>query len=138
LLDGLLLSGAAVVWFGIPLTGTLPALIAVVSVYIVAVSGIGLFISSLAATMQQALLGGFLVIMPAVLLSGFTTPIENMPGWLQTATLANPARHVVAGCRAVFLEGADVAAIARYLGPMAIVAAICLTAAGWLFRRRSR
>lgn len=136
--DGLALSGAAVLWFGIPMAGSLAALAVVLAVYIVAVSGIGLFISSLAATMQQAMLGSFLFTMPAVILSGFTTPIENMPSWLQTATLANPARHVVAGCRAVFLEGADVAGVVRYLGPMAIVAVVCLTAAGWLFRVRSR
>ena len=101
-------------------------------------SGIGLFVSSLASTMQQALLGGFILIMPAVILSGFTTPIENMPLWLQRGTVANPARYVVAACRAVFLEGADVADVTRYLGPMAVMAVLTLASAGWLFRRRTR
>jgi ABC-2 type transport system permease protein len=138
LLDGLLLSAGAVAWFGVPMTGSLPALVAVLSVYAVAILGIGLFISSLAATMQQGLLGSFVFLMPAVILSGFTTPIENMPGWLQHATVANPARYAVAGCRAVFLEGASVAEVARYLVPMSIVAAVCLSAATWLFRTRTR
>jgi len=138
LFDGLLLSGGAVLWFGVPMTGTLTALCAVLSVYIVAILGVGLFVSSLATTMQQGLLGAFLFIMPAVILSGFTTPIENMPPWLQTATVANPARYVVSGCRAVFLEGAGLADVTRYLGPMAVVAAVTLSAAGWLFRHRTR
>jgi len=136
--DALLLSAGAVWWFGVPMTGTVLALCAVLAVYIVAILGIGLFLSSLAQTMQQALLGGFMFIMPAVILSGFTTPIENMPRWLQTATIANPARYVVSGCRAVFLEGAGVADVARYLVPMAVVAVLCLGAAGWLFRARTR
>jgi ABC-2 type transport system permease protein len=138
LFDGLLLSAAAVLWFDVPMTGSVGALAVLISVFALAVLGVGLFVSSLAATMQQGLLGAFMCIMPAVLLSGFTTPIENMPSWLQTATVVNPARYAVAGCRAVFLEGAGVAEIASYLVPMAGVAAVTLTAAGWLFRVRSR
>lgn len=138
LLDGLLLTGLAVVWFGVPMTGTLAALVAVLAVYACAILGVGLFVSSLATTMQQGLLGSFMVIMPSVLLSGFTTPIENMPLWLQRATIVNPARYAVAGCRAVLLEGADLAAVQPYLGPMAGMAALTLTLAGWLFRRRTQ
>ncbi|HZJ72289.1 MAG TPA: ABC transporter permease, partial [Planctomycetota bacterium] len=138
LFDGLLLSALAVVWFGVPLTGTLAALVAVLATYALAVIGVGLFVSSLATTMQQAMLGSFMAIMPFVILSGFTTPIENMPLWLQHATLANPARYAVAGCRAVFLEGAGLGDVLRYLGPMAVMAALTLTLAGWLFRYRTR
>ena len=138
LFDALLLSAGAVLWFEVPMTGSLVALTAVLSVYIVAILGVGLFLSSLAMTMQQALLGAFLFIMPAVILSGFTTPIENMPAWLRAGTVANPARYVVSGCRAVFLEGAGLADVAHYLTPMAVVAAVTLSAAGWLFRHRAR
>ena len=138
LFDGLLLSGLAVVWFGVPMTGTLPALVAVLATYACAIIGVGLFVSSLATTMQQAMLGSFMAIMPFVILSGFTTPIENMPQWLQHATMANPARYAVAGCRAVFLEGAGLGDVLRYLGPMAVVAAVTLSLAGWLFRYRTR
>jgi len=138
LFDGLLLSAGAVAWFGVPMVGTVPALVAVLSVYSIAILGIGLFISSLATTMQQGLLGAFMVMMPSVLLSGFTTPIENMPGWLQSATVANPARYAVAGCRAAFLEGADLATVGRYLLPMAVVAVATLGASAWLFRHRTR
>lgn len=138
LFDGLLLSGGAVIWFGVPMAGSFAALVAVLAVYACAVLGIGLFVSSLATTMQQGLLGAFMVIMPAVLLSGFTTPIENMPGWLRSATTVNPARYAVAGCRAVFLEGADLAGVVRFLVPMSLVALVMLAASGWLFRHRTR
>jgi ABC-2 type transport system permease protein len=138
LLDGLLLSAGAIWWFGIPMAGTLPALVALLSVYAIAILGIGLFVSALATTMQQGLLGAFMVMMPAVLLSGFTTPIENMPSWLQHATVANPARYAVAGCRAVFLEGADLGGVSLYLLPMAAIAVLTLSAAGWLFRHRAQ
>ena len=137
LVDGLLLTAGAVLWFGVPLTGTLPALVCLLAVYALAVIGVGLFISSLAATLQQGLLGAFLFTMPAVILSGFTTPIENMPAWLRAATLANPARHAVEACRAVMLEGADLAAIAGQLWPMLGIAGIALAASGWLFRART-
>lgn len=136
--DGLVLSAGAIWWFGVPMTGSFTALLAVLAVYAVALLGIGLFVSSLATTMQQGLLGAFMVMMPAVLLSGFTTPIENMPLWLQRATVLNPARYAVAGCRAVFLEGADLAAAARYLLPMAAMAVLTLAASGWLFRHRAQ
>lgn len=138
LFDGLLLSAGAIHWFGVPMQGTLAALLLLLSVYALALLGVGLFVSSLASTMQQGLLGAFLVMMPSVLLSGFTTPIENMPGWMQTATLANPARYAVAGCRAVFLEGADVWAVAAYALPLLGIAAVTLAAAGWLFRHRAQ
>jgi ABC-2 type transport system permease protein len=137
LLDGLLLSAGAVLWFGVPLVGTVGALSAVLACYALSVIGVGLFISALSSTMQQGMLGAFLFIMPAVILSGFTTPIENMPGWLQTATLANPARYAVAGCRAVFLEGAGVMSVSDQLLPMLAIALLTSTTAAWMFRRRT-
>jgi ABC-2 type transport system permease protein len=137
LADSLLLSAGAVYWFEVPFRGTLLALLAALTMFIIAIVGIGLFISSLSTTMQQGLLGSFVFVMPAVILGGFTTPIENMPPWLQTATLANPLRYVVAALRQVFLEGADVVAIAPQLWPMAIIVALTLPAAGWMFRHRA-
>lgn len=135
--DGLLLTAGAVVWFGLPMTGSVVALVAVLVGYALAILGVGLFISSLSATLQQGLLGAFLFILPAVILSGFTTPIENMPGWLQTTTLANPARYAVTSCRAVLLEGAGLVEVLPDLVPMLVIAAVSLVAAGWLFRARA-
>ncbi len=135
--DGLLLATAAVLWFGVPFQGSLAALITALSIFIGCVVGVGLFISSLSSTMQQSLLGSFIFIMPAVVLSGFTTPIENMPGWLQVTTYANPLRYIVAACREIFLQGGTTTTIWPQLWPMLVIGALTLTAATWLFRHRT-
>jgi len=137
LFDALLLSGAAVFLLKIPFHGTVSALVIILTVFMVAVVGVGLFVSSLSTTMQQALLGSFVFIMPAVILGGFTTPIENMPGWLQTATYINPLRYVVYGLRQIFLAGGDLDSILPQIWPMACIAALTLPLAGWMFRRRT-
>ena len=137
LFDALLLSAAAVLWFGLPFRGSLPALVVALSVFICCVVGVGLFISSLSATMQQSLLGSFIFIMPNVILSGFTTPIANMPRWLQWGTLINPLRYIVTSCREIFLQGGTISTIWPQLWPMALIAAVTLAAATWLFRHRT-
>ena len=75
--------------------------------------------------------------MPAVVLSGFATPIANMPPFLQELTTLNPLRHFEVVLRRVFLEGATLPVIAPELLPMAVIGILCLTAAAWLFRRRA-
>ena len=79
-------------WFGVPLLGSLTLLYTGLFLFISAVTGIGLMISSLAATQQQALLGAFLFMVPSIILSGFATPIANMPPLVQDLTLINPMR----------------------------------------------
>ncbi len=138
MLDGLILSAASVLWFGVPLRGSLLALVLLLFVFVLAITGIGLLISSLSTSMQQGLLGAFLFIMPAVILSGFTTPIENMPEWMQVGTLANPLRFAVHGLRKVFLEGAGLQRVWPELWPMGVIALVALPFAGWMFRRRSQ
>ena len=126
----------AVVVFGIPLRGSLWLLYGGAVFYLAAVVGLGLFISALSTTQQQAILGAFLFMVPATLLSGFATPIENMPTWLQPITLANPLRHFLVIVRGVFLKDLPAAEIAANTLPLALIASVTLGAAAWLFRRR--
>jgi len=79
--------------FQVPFQGSFVLLYLAMTVFLAAVIGVGLFISSLATTQQQGILGAFVFMVPAILLSGFATPIENMPEWLQTLTLGNPLRY---------------------------------------------
>ena len=137
LMDALIFSLGAIAWFGVPFRGTVPALLLILVCFILAMIGVGLFISSLSKTMQQALLGSFVFMMPAVILAGFTTPIENMPQWLQFGTRFNPVRYIIKGLRRVFLEGADISMIWPQVWPLLIMAAVTLPAAAWLFRHRS-
>lgn len=135
--DGLLLSAGAVLWFGVPFRGTLPLLIGVLAVFVLAIVGVGLFISSLSRTMQQGLLGAFVFMMPAVILSGFVTPLANMPAWLQWGTYFNPMRYIVIALRRIFLEGAGLAVIWPQIWPLLISACLTLPLAGWFFRHRT-
>ena len=131
---GMLLVG--VLFFRVPLTGSVPLLYASMVVYLAAVIGVGLFISSLARTQQQAILGAFVFMVPSMLLSGFASPIENMPDWLQLATMANPVRHYLVIVKGLFLKGMPASEVLRNLWPLAVIAIVTLSAATWLFRHR--
>lgn len=122
---------------GVPLRGSLILLFASMTVYLAAIIGIGLFISSLASTQQQAIIGLFIYMVPAVLLSGYATPVENMPDWLQLLTETDPITHFIAICKGVFLKDVPVEVIFRHTWPMALIALVTLSGGTWLFRRRS-
>jgi drug efflux transport system permease protein len=87
-------------------------------------------------TQQQAILGAFLFMVPAILLSGFATPIENMPGWLQPVTLVNPLRYFLVIVRGVFLKDLPLREVVSNTVPLALIAVATLSTAAWLFRRR--
>lgn len=127
---------AAVFVFGIPLRGSLGMLLACAIVYMASLVGLGLWISTIAMTQQQAILGAFLLLVPAILLSGFATPIENMPEWLQTLTLINPLRYFLVVVKGVFLKDPPAALVVRNMIPLMAIAVVTLTAAAWQFRRR--
>jgi ABC-2 type transport system permease protein len=126
----------AVFWFGVPLIGSLVALALGLALFLVSAIGIGLMISSLAATQQQGLLGAFLFLVPAIILSGFATPIENMPRLVQYVTYVNPMRYLMVILRGTFLEGDGVAALLGQYWPLALLGAASMTAATLLARRR--
>ena len=121
-------------WFHIPFVGSFVTLYAALSLFLLAAVGIGLLLSSIAATMQQAMLYSFLVIMPFVLLSGLTTPISSMPVSLQTLTLLNPLRYAIEIVHRVYLEGAGLASLWPEMWPLALIAFVTLSLSSWLFR----
>jgi len=134
--EGTFIIVVATLVFGVPFQGSLALLYFAMGVYLLAMVGVGLFISSLVSTQQQALLGVFMCMIPLVQLSGFATPVENMPSWLQTANLANPMAYFMAISKGIFLKDMGVAAVLAKAWPMAIIAVVTLTAATWLFRKR--
>lgn len=127
---------AAVFIFGVPLTGSLLLFYPSLMVYLAAVAGIGLFISSLSGTQQQAMLGAFVFAAPAILLSGFAAPIENMPDWLQALTWVNPLRHFLVVVLGIFLRDMSAVDVLLNTLPLIPIGAITLGTATWLFRRR--
>lgn len=127
---------AAVFWFKVPLLGSLATLYIGVAVFLLTGAGVGLMISSVAATQQQGLLGTFLFMVPAMILSGFATPIRNMPALVQDITLLNPMRYFMIFLRGVFLEGLPLSMLLDQLWPLALIGAVALTSAAWLARHR--
>ena len=134
--EATLILAIAVFVLNVPFVGHLDLLYAGMAVYLAAVIGVGLFISSLVSTQQQAILGAFTFFAPALLLSGFVTPIENMPDWLQPLTLLDPMRYFTVLARGVFLKAMPAAEVAQNLWPMALIALVTLSSAVWLFGRR--
>ena len=126
----------AVFIFRIPFRGSLPLLYGGLIVFVASIVGIGLAISSVVATQQQALLCVFTFMMPALLMCGYTTPIENMPNWLQPFTYANPLRYMMVIVKGVFLKSMPAADVIGNIWPMAVIAIFTLTLATWFFRRR--
>ncbi len=122
--------------FGIPLTGSIFVLYAGLIVFCLAIIGVALFISSLASTQQQAMLGAMVYMMPAMMLSGFTSPVQNMPDWLQPIAMMNPLTHFLVIVRGVFLRDMPMALVAQRIWPMLLIAICTMSAATWLFRRK--
>lgn len=123
-------------WFKVPLLGSLPALYCGLALFLLSGVGVGLLISSLAVTQQQGLLGAFMFVVPAITLSGFATPIANMPQIVQAITRIDPLRYFMVILRKVFLEGAGFDVLAHQLWPMALIGTTALALASWLFRHR--
>ena len=123
-------------WFEVPLRGSLPALYCGLALFLLSGIGVGLLISSLAVTQQQGLLGAFLFVVPAITLSGFATPIANMPPFIQAVTRIDPLRYFMIILRKIFLEGAGFDVLLHQLWPMALIGGASLALASWLFRHR--
>src|SRR5207237_8629562 len=92
--------------FGVPILGSPVLLFAVSAVYLVAALGLGLWISTIVETQQQAMFVTFFIMMIYLLMSGLFTPIDSMPRWVQIVAELNPVRHFVAISRAVLVKGA--------------------------------
>ena len=129
-----LMIAAAVFGFRVPLTGSPTVLALSLVVFIASVVGIGLAISAVCQTQQQAILGAFMVAVPIVLLSGFATPVQNMPGWLQVVAEANPLKHYLVIVQGTFLKALPVPAVMATALPMAAIAVVTLTAATMFVR----
>ncbi|WBU53020.1 ABC transporter permease [Paracoccus sp. SCSIO 75233] len=123
-------------WFGIPISGPVWLLYLGLVTFTTAAVGIGLSISAISLTMQQAMLYTFMTIMPLMLLSGLLTPVRNMPQILQAVTFVNPLRFGIDIVRRVYLEGATFQDVALSFIPLLCIAAVTLPLAAWLFRNR--
>jgi len=122
--------------FGIHITGSVPVLFIGLTVFLISVVGVALFISSLVSNQQQAMMGIMVTMMPVMMLSGFSSPVQNMPSWLQPLASINPLTHMLVIIRGVFLRDMPFWLVAERIWPMAVVAVVTMTSAAWMFRRK--
>ncbi|MGC3997680.1 MAG: ABC transporter permease [Anaeromyxobacter sp.] len=132
--DVMLLVAAGTWVFGVPIRGSLLVLAFGTVLYLLTTLGVGLFISTVSKTQQQAFLGGFLFLLPAILLSGIMSPVHAMPEWLQWVTWVNPVRHYAEVSRSVLMRGAGLADLAAPLLALAVIGASIFTVAAKRFR----
>jgi len=138
LFDVVLITVLGVLIFHIPVRGSLWLLLFCTGIYLLSVLGIGLFISTIAKTQQQALMASFLFYMPAVLLSGFMFPIENMPMVFQYLTYANPLRYFLVIIRGLFLKGNGLAILWPQMTALFILGLAVIALSSFRFQKRLR
>jgi len=121
--------------FGVPVVGSVVLLFAVSAVYLVAALGVGLWISTIVETQQQAMFVSFFIMMIYLLMSGLFTPIDSMPRWVQIVAELNPVRHFVAISRAVLVKGATLREIEQ---PFSVLAIFAVAVFGLAVRQYSK
>ena len=136
LFDVLLLLAAGTWIFAVPIRGSLLVLGLGTLLYLLTTLGTGLLISTVSQTQQQAFLGGFLFVLPAVLLSGILTPIHSMPPWMRALTWLNPLRYYAELNRANLMKGAGLADVWPQLLALVIFGAVIFGTATLRFRKR--
>lgn len=130
-----LVTAVALLWFGIPLRGSVAALLLASFLFILAGLSVGLLLSTVSNTQQEAFLGMFLFILPTIILSGFLYPVETMPRLFQILTLANPLRHFLEVVRGIFLKGSGIQDLWVQFTVLAAMAGGGLWAANRRFRK---
>lgn len=135
-IEGMLMLIMGVFLLQVPFTGSIFLYFLSLFTFVTAISGFGLFISALSMTQQQAMLGTFVFMLPSVLLSGFATPIENMPTWLQPVTYVIPLRYMLVISKGLFLKAMPANVVFSNVWPMAIIAIFTTVGAGVFFKRR--
>ncbi len=135
LVDLVTITAVSILWFHIPLRGSALALLAAAILFILAAIALGLFISTISHTQQEAFMTMFLLLLPSIILSGFFYPISSMPRVFQIITLVNPVRHFLEIVRGVFLKGAGFVPLWDHYAWLAVIAAATMTLAIARFAR---
>ncbi|HVG46467.1 MAG TPA: ABC transporter permease [Longimicrobium sp.] len=123
--------------FGIPMRGSLALVFLAAAVYLLVALGIGLWISTIVETQQQAMFVTFAINMVYMLMSGLFTPILSMPRWAQWIAQLSPVKHFIVLMRAVLVKGAGFSAVVVPLAVLAVYAAVVLTLAVRQYSKRT-
>jgi ABC-2 type transport system permease protein len=135
-IDVLIVTFVGVFWFDVPIRGSVLLLLAATTIYLLSSLGIGLFISTISHTQQQAMMTMLFFFVPAILLSGFVFPIANMPPIVQYLTYADPLRYFLVIIRGIFLKGSGFAILWPHMLALAVLGGIVFTFSSLRFRKR--
>jgi ABC-2 type transport system permease protein len=136
LVQVMLITTVGVLWFGIPLRGSIPLLFICTMLYLVTTLGAGLFISTMCSTQQEAMMSVFLFNFPMTLLSGFAYPIANMPQIIQYLTYLNPQRYYLTIVRYIFLKGVGVEVLWDEMLALLVFGIVVITMSSLRFQKR--
>jgi ABC-2 type transport system permease protein len=134
--DVIVIATVAVLWFAVPIRGSLALLLGATALFLLPVLGIGLYISTISSTQQQALMSTFFFFQPAMLLSGFAFPIANMPEAIQYLTYLNPLRYFLIVIRGIFLKGNGAEILWPQMLALLVLGVAVLTASALRFHKR--
>jgi ABC-2 type transport system permease protein len=134
-IDVAMITAVAYFWFEVPLRGSLILLFAATALFLMSTLGFGLFISTISHTQQQAMMSAFFFVFPAMLLSGFAFPIENMPETVQLLTFLNPLRYYLIIIRGIFLKGVGVDILWPEMLGLFLIGAVILSFAVQRFKK---
>ena len=126
LFDALLISAAGTLWFHVPLRGSIGVLALGTVLFLFCMLGVGLLISTVSATQQQAMVTSFFFIMPAIIFSGFGSPISSMPVFLQYLTYLDPLRYYQVVLRSIYLKGVGLEVLWPHMAAMAAFGVVLL------------
>jgi len=134
-IDVVLITVVGVFWFDVPIRGSILLLFVATAVYLMTTLGVGLLISTISQTQQQAMMSTFFFYFPAILLSGFIFPVANMPRVVQWLTYLNPLRHFLVIVRGIFLKGVGPDILWPQLAILAVMGVCTLSLAAARFRK---
>jgi len=134
-MDTLEILAAGVLLFRVPINGNLALLLVLAGLFLVTTLGIGLLISTIANTQQEAMLTTMFTILPSIFLSGFFFPLAAMPVWLRVISYAIPLRYFLIIARGIVLKGVGVAALWSEILMLTLFAVVVMGAAAMRFRK---
>jgi ABC-2 type transport system permease protein len=135
LVDLLVTTVVAILWFGIPFRGSVLVLLPAALFYILTGIALGLLISTISSTQQEAFMTMFLLLLPSIILSGFFYPISSMPRVFQWITVVNPVRHFLLVVRSVFLKGGGFGDLWPAITAVGAIGVVAMAIALWRFAR---
>jgi ABC-2 type transport system permease protein len=125
-----------VFWFGVPIHGSVPLLLALSAVFLMTSLGVGIFVSSVSNTQQEAMLLVFFTLLPSIFLAGYLFPLEAMPDFLQVVSYFIPLRYMVTIMRGIIVKGVGLDVLAGQVGALVVFGVVIMVVASTRFRKR--